>query len=255
MIEGYIVGKDNPKWDKEIELAKMAVSAVNNMNPRPAFMIICGDMIDAMPGTKNREPQYRDFVKVFSQLNPDIPLVCVCGNHDVSDQPKPENIAEYRSKFGDDYLSFACRGVLFIVINSQLYKDATHAQEQAKEQDEWLDGLLKKVTDYKHAVIFQHIPWFLYEPDEETQYFNIETGLRKRMLDKFYNAGIRYIFAGHYHRNAGGKYKDLELVVTSAIGGQLGDDKSGLRVVRVFDSKIDHTYYALEDIPKDVAFD
>ena len=59
----------------------------------------------------------------------------------------------------------------------------------------------------RHTVIFQHIPWFVEKPDEEKIYFNVEPDLRKKMLDKFYDAGVRKIFCGHYHRNAGGWYK------------------------------------------------
>ena len=55
------------------------------MNPNPAFFIVCGDLVDAMPNEwpQIRESQEKDFFRVFSKLTPDIPLVCVCGNHDV----------------------------------------------------------------------------------------------------------------------------------------------------------------------------
>ena len=55
------------------------------MNPTPAFFIVCGDLVDAMPDQwpQIRESQEKDFFRVFSKLSPDIPLVCVCGNHDV----------------------------------------------------------------------------------------------------------------------------------------------------------------------------
>ena len=39
------------------------------------------------------------------------------------------------------------------------------------------------------------------------------------------------------------------MIVTSAIGAQLGDDKPGLRVVKVGENDISHQYYPLEDIP------
>ncbi|XP_002739121.1 serine/threonine-protein phosphatase CPPED1-like [Saccoglossus kowalevskii] len=104
----------------------------------------------------------------------------------------------------------------------------------------------------KHLVIFQHIPWFLKDPNEEKEYFNIELNLRLRMLDKFHKAGVKTIFCGHYHRNAGGFYQNMEEVVTSAMGCPLGDDKSGLRVVRVFDKEIKHQYYAMSEIPKTI---
>ena len=55
------------------------------MSPKPAFFIVCGDLVDAFPDKwpEIRTAQEKDFFKVFSKLNSDIPLVCVCGNHDV----------------------------------------------------------------------------------------------------------------------------------------------------------------------------
>lgn len=66
--------------------------------------------------------------------------------------------------------------------------------------------------------------------------------------------GVRYVFSGHLHRNAGGFYKDLESVVTSAIGCQLGNNKSGFRIVKVQDEKITHEYYDFDSCPKIVNF-
>ncbi len=65
------------------------------------------------------------------------------------------------------------------------------------------------------------------------------------MVKKFQEAGVRAIFAGHYHRNAGGKYENMELVVTSAIGAQFPTGRnanSGYRVVYVDEKEIRHNY-------------
>lgn len=250
MIERYLEKKPDPKWEKEVALIKASVERVNKMAPKPRFFVVCGDLVDGFPGTVDREAQVADLKKAFQELHSDIPLVCVCGNHDVGDVPTVESVLKFRSDYGPDYFTFFVDGVIFIVINSQFYENRTLVQELAAEQDRWLDEVLAKVKDFKHAILFQHIPWFLREPDEEKEYFNIEQELRIRMLDKFYDAGVRTIFCGHYHRNAGGMFKDLELVVTSAIGAQLGTDKSGLRVVQVKEDRIEHNYYAMEDIPE-----
>ncbi|GBO05533.1 hypothetical protein AVEN_60295-1 [Araneus ventricosus] len=83
-------------------------------------------------------------------------------------------------------------------------------------------------------------------------------GYQNRYLSQWADsavAHVRAVFCGHWHGNAGGFYKDLEVVVTSAIGGQLRGDRSGLRVVKVSDSAIRHNYYALEDVPKEISLD
>lgn len=63
-------------------------------------------------------------------------------------------------------------------------------------------------------------------------------------------AGIRAVFSGHYHRNAGGTYQDLDMVVSSAIGCQLGKDTHGLRVVVVTAENIVHRYYSLDELSR-----
>ena len=237
-------------WEEEIRLTTKAIQIANSMNPKPKFFVVCGDLVDALPGEKYKEEQIKDFKKCFRDFNNDIPLVCVCGNHDVGDNPTNESVSDYKSKFGDDYFAFCCGGVLFIVLNSQFYKNKQFVQDLASAQDEWLDKVIKNAKNYKHVVVFQHIPWFLrHHEEDDDEYFNIEKTLRKKMLDKFYNVGVRYIFCGHWHRNGGGKYNDLEVVVTSAIGEQLGNDKSGFRIVQVFEDSIQHKYYSLDDVP------
>ena len=47
------------------------------------------------------------------------------------------------------------------------------------------------------------------------------------------NQGVNKIFCGHAHFNCGGYYKNMEIVVTTAVGIQLGQDKHGIRLVQV----------------------
>lgn len=252
MQEKYVEGKTtNYGWEREIEWSRQMIAEVNAMQPKPKFLVVCGDILDAWPETEPevRRRQEIDFKKVFADL--DVPLVCVCGNHDIGNTPTPSTVAKWKSSFGDDYFSFWVGGVFFIVLNSQFYEDSSKTAELAAEQDRWLEEQLEVVRREKpqHAVVFQHIPWFLNSPEEEKEYFNMEIGLRTAMLEKFYEAGIRYIFCGHYHRNAGGFYKDMEEVVTSAVGAQLGDAGQGYRIVRVLEDRLSHEYYQLGTAP------
>ena len=255
LIERYLEKKKDYGWTKEVELTRRTIVAANKMNPPPKFLVICGDLVDAMPGDPNRPLQVKDLKKELAGLKNSIPLVCVCGNHDVGDQPTVEGVEQYRRDFGPDYFSFVVSGVLMIVINSQYYEERSQVKDLFEEQEKWLDDLLASSKGkYEHIVVFQHIPWFLKEAEEEKDYFNIEINERRRMLNKFYDAGVRFVFCGHYHKNAGGKFKELELIVTSAVGAQLGDDKSGFRVVKVFKDSIQHKYYAIEDAPEEITF-
>ena len=175
-------------------------------------------------------------------------LILLAGN-----RPTKETIHRYTSIWGDDYFSFWHNKVLFIVLNSQFYEDCSLTEDLASLQDSWLEDRLKDAKNAKYTFIFQHIPWFLQTPEEEKEYFNIEETLRKKMLDKFLSAGVTKIFCGHYHRNAGGWYKNMELVVTSAIGCQIGQDPHGLRIVKVTENAVEHAYHGLDKCPIDIS--
>lgn len=191
-----------------------------------------------------------DLKSVLSSLDPCVKLVCVCGNHDVGDIPTRESIQVYRSQFGADYFSFWINGCKFLALNSQLYFNSTMVPEMKRAQDEWLDNELKvdALRPWKHLVVFQHVPLFLRSDDEPDDiYFNIPLAERSPLLAKLKKAGVRKVFCGHYHRNAGGHSGDLEVVVTTAVGAQLGDDKHGFRLVRVGGSEITHEFIKLCD--------
>jgi len=249
LIDRYILKKEEPNWDKEIALTQSAIQALNEMKPKPKFFVICGDMLDSFPGPDEnllalRERQYVDFVHVFKNLDPEIKLVCICGNHDVGDEPTEEMVKVYRRQFGPDFFSFWVSGVKFVVLNSQYFKAPGFVPKETADQLKFMETIAD--GDAKHIVVFQHIPFFVEHPDEDGTYFNIDKGLRLDLLDKLKSAGVRYIFCGHLHRNAGAFYNGMEDVVTSAIGAQLGNDKSGFRIVTVSHDKITHEYVNLE---------
>lgn len=103
-----------------------------------------------------------------------------------------ENIyCRYHTTFGDDYFSFWAGGVFFIVINSQYFYDGSKVPEITGEHNKWIDEQLKFSSQSKHgAVIFQHIPWFLEDPEtEEESYFFLKKNVRKPMLEKLYKNG------------------------------------------------------------------
>ncbi|XP_046664304.1 serine/threonine-protein phosphatase CPPED1-like isoform X1 [Homalodisca vitripennis] len=255
MFQDYEEITTEPKWAQEIALAELAVQKVNQMKPRPKFYVICGDLCHAFydKSPEERAAQDADFKRIFSKVDPSIAVVCVCGNHDVGDKPTVEIIDKYKSNYGDDYFSFYAGGVFFICINSQLYH-STSAPEENEAHDQWLNTQLDIARGLEvPSIMFQHVPWFHTDPERTVEdYFEIDYTIRKKMLDKLVDAGVKYVFCGHLHKNGGGKYKQLECVVTSAIGKQLGTDLSGMRVVKVYKDRVEHQYYPLSEIPAEI---
>lgn len=249
LIDKFVKGqKAEPDWTKEIELTKEMISNVNKMKPKPRFIVVCGDMLDAFPyegdSAKLRERQYADFVKLFKDLDPSVKLVCVCGNHDIGDDPTKESLAIYRKQFGPDFFTFWTGGVKFVVLNSQYFKCPDRIPDECQRQQDFMNTISDKSA--KHIVVFQHIPFFLVTADEaDSKYFNIEKTRRLELLNQLKTAGVRYIYCGHYHRNAGGTYEGIVQTVTSAVGAQLGKDHCGYRVVQVAEDKITDEYVKL----------
>lgn len=157
MMDSYMnQNKINPSWDKEVELCKKMVQLANSSNPKPRFLIVCGDLVDAMPQSL-RSAQVKDFKSVFSQLDPEIKPICVCGNHDVGDHPTVDDIKLYREAFGDDYFSFWVGGVKFLTFNSQYFMDDSQVKDMRHEHDCWIDQELRKDDEkvWKHLIGFQ----------------------------------------------------------------------------------------------------
>ena len=130
-------------YDAEKEMSKLTVKYINKLNPLPVFVIVCGDLVHSMPSNLQAQNlEVQDFKSIFSKLNQNIKLMCLCGNHDVGDKPTPMTIDLYKRRFSDDYYSFWYEGVKFMVLNSQLYKFDENAKQLSMEQEKWFDEQL-----------------------------------------------------------------------------------------------------------------
>ena len=50
MIDNYIRKIENGGWEEEIKLCREIIQKINVMQPKPRFFVVCGDLVDAMPG-------------------------------------------------------------------------------------------------------------------------------------------------------------------------------------------------------------
>lgn len=80
--------------------------------------------------------------------------------------------------------------------------------------------------------------------------FNIPLERRKVYLDLFHQYGVKYIFAGHLHKNSIGWDRGLEMITTGPVGKPLGKDPSGFRIVKMKGNKITHQYFSLDSLPR-----
>jgi len=128
------------------------------------------------------------------------------------------------------------------------------APQHLAEQERWLRAELTKAkaAGTPHIVVFQHHPWFITSAAEPDQYFNIPLARRTAYMALFREFGVKYLFCGHYHRNAEGRDGDIQNITSGPVGKPLGGAKSGLRVAIVRDAGIEHRYYELGELPVNV---
>jgi predicted MPP superfamily phosphohydrolase len=238
----------NGEFSQETANFEFAIANANRL--RPAFVVVCGDLIN-----RPADPaQAAEYLRIAAKLDPSVKLYNVAGNHDVRDEPTAESLAAYRRKFGPDYYSFRYQDFAGFVIDSSLIQHPGKAPEEAARQEQWLATELEKAKNdgIRRMAVFQHIPWFLNNPDEPDQYFNLPIEARHKYLPMFQRAGVSYVFAGHYHRNAYADGPDWHIITTGPVGKPLGVDPSGIRVVVVRESRMDSQYYGLGNIPNQV---
>jgi 3',5'-cyclic AMP phosphodiesterase CpdA len=238
--------EDNRSFEKETINFEKAIAAANRL--KPEFVVVCGDLVNK-PGDDKQVAEYK---RIASKLAPAVRLYNVAGNHDVENIPNPASLKYYRENFGRDYYSFEAGHLVGIVLNSSLMRDGDSAKAEAVEQDRWLKAELEKAgtSKEKMIMIFQHHSYFLENPDEKDGYFNFPGPKRRQYLELFHQYDVKFIFAGHYHRNANGRDGDLQMVTTGPVGRPLGLDPSGFRIVTVDSGIVKHKYYSLDNLPE-----
>jgi serine/threonine-protein phosphatase CPPED1 len=236
---------DNRDFSQDAANFEFSVAAVNRL--RPAFVVITGDLVNK-PGDAAQIAEYR---RIVGKIDRSIPVYNIAGNHDVENEPTPESLATYTKIFGPDRYTFRHRGLIGIVLNSSVIHSPNKTPDQLAEQERWLRAeLIKaKAENPRHIVVFQHHPWFIKTADEADQYFNIPTARRVAYMALFREFGVRYLFCGHYHRNAEGRDREIENITSGPVGKPLGGAKSGIRVAIVRDDRIEHRYYELGELP------
>jgi serine/threonine-protein phosphatase CPPED1 len=254
----FVIGADTQlgissgcrEWDYELEYSRRAVNYINQLTPKPAFVSLCGDLIDMEPSLYSEKfshdqclaiqsQQYHDFEQVWRLLDPAIPLLCLCGNHDVGNIPTMESVQRYVSRFGDDYFAFWHQRTYCLCLNTNLYNDHSQTETLYTLQHRWLESCLESVQEMKpdQIFLFGHHPWFLVheeETDEEItgqntlpnqpnktipdSYFHIPLEWRRDVMRMCREYKVTACFAGHYHQNLITRSSwGMPLIVTGAI--------------------------------------
>ena len=237
----------NEGFEKETILYEKAVSAINNLSPD--FVVITGDFVH----DQKSEVQINEFKRITAKINSEIPVYYTPGNHDIGQIPNKQSLKKYRKNYGSDRFSFKHKGSSFTGFNSGLIK--AKLEQNEKKQYKWLTKTIRNSRNVEHTILFCHYPFFNKTIDEPESYSNIGLEYREKYLSLFETNGVDAIFTGHHHRNKRLGFGNIQLVTTSAVGKPLGDDPSGIRIVKIYNDTIQHVYYGLDELPDSVKFD
>jgi serine/threonine-protein phosphatase CPPED1 len=132
-----------------------------------------------------------------------------------------------------------------------LIQHPEHAPEEAARQEQWLREQLSaaRQANVQKVVVFQHIPFFIYDADEPDGYFNIPKATRAKYLDILGSAGVQYVFPGHLHYAATAESGPVYMISAGPVGKPLGSGASGLRVVRVSAGGLEERWFDFGHFP------
>ena len=223
-----------------------AVKAINDL--RPDLVVIGGDMVDA----PDNEAQAEAFFRITATIDPGIPVKLVPGNHDIAPDtvvPTRESINLYRARFGPDFYAFTMGKIRFIVLNTSVIQHPENVADELADQMAFLETELseKQRRSHDEVVLFGHHPLFLLRADEPDSRWNLPLEARRPILELLHSSGVRYGFAGHWHRNAIATEGTFTQVTSGPVGYPLGNDPSGYRVVSLGPAGLSHEYHALDD--------
>ncbi len=244
--EDYALPRAQPgitSLDPERERYAAAIAAANTL--RPAFVVVCGDLVHRVDSTE----QHETFREVGAQLEDEVPLYLVPGNHDLAldaSAPTPDLLSEYRTRHGADYYAFEHGGTLFLALNSETFHRPAHTPDEADQQFQFLQDELasERARNAQHIVAFMHTPLF-WRDLSETQPGAVARESRLRLLDLFRSHSVDAVFAGHFHQNRYASDGDMQMVVSGAVGLPMVGE-SGYRVVEVADTGISHEFRPFE---------
>jgi 3',5'-cyclic AMP phosphodiesterase CpdA len=233
-------------FEHETANFEFAIATANRL--KPAFVVITGDLINKGEDAA----QAAEYKRISAKLAPGIRLFSVPGNHEVGNEPTAASLARYRERFGKDYYSFRIGDIAGFVLNSNLEKGVKNVEAEAGAMEAWFRTELAKAKQdrVKNLIVFQHIPIFVNDPGEAEVYNNVPLETRQRYLKLMHDNGVRYIFTGHLHYNAGARDGDIEEIISGPVGMPLQDGKSGLRIVNVTPQGVAHRFYHFGEIPE-----
>ena len=202
----HITGSVNP-----VRNLKAIAAELNAMNPKPAFVLVTGDLTEA--GLTPQWERYAEILKDFS-----MPVYSVVGNHETKwSHLGTFGLQKYLNQ--EQQYSFDYGGVHFVAVNSGVWLQ--HHGLIDRSELTWLkDDLDKAGRNMPSVLFYHHCPGFI--PNEP------------ELLRTIRPYNVRLILVGHGHNFK--TWKRNGLMFLEGKGSMNGE--GGYRILEVSDTQI-----------------
>ena len=178
----------------------------------PAFVVSVGDLISGYAEDQAQlDRQWDEFEGIVAGL--ESPFFYVAGNHDMSNALMAET---WRRRFGPSYYRFVYKGVLFLVLNSELFGMAATPDRPVPgpwtqaEQLAFVKQTLEEFPAPRWTFVFLHQPLWELAHRSRDDWQLVEEMLGNRDYT---------VFAGHRHRYAKAVRNDRKYFILATTGG------------------------------------
>lgn len=210
-------------YGPHLERCERLIDVVNAAGPDVVFF--AGDMCD------DKNDLQKDWPRLLERIKP--PVLVAPGNHDIYDPVVRKDVEAYCAIFGADYESLTINGWKIVVVNSQYCRD-TDETELYEKQVEWFT---KELTEAKASgtpvILGSHVPPFVNELDEEDDYFNFPSAIRRDYLEYARQHGCRFCLAGHTHTTLEREYEGVKLLNSETTSLNFDERPFGFRMLKI----------------------
>ena len=179
---------------------------------KPAFVVSIGDFVQGWTDDRAElNKQWDEAEKIIGKL--ESPFFYTAGNHDMNSAITAE---EWQKRFGASYYHFSYKGVLFLVLNSELFGMSLEPQKPLPgpwtlaEQMRHAESALAEHADARWTVVLMHNPLW------DSPLKNHPEWLR---LVKMLEGRPHTVFAGHTHRYKYGSVNNHDYITLATTGG------------------------------------
>ncbi len=187
-------------------------SAIGKLNLlMPAFVVSVGDLIEGYSEDEAAlASQWDEFGGLVAGLR--MPFFYAAGNHDYSNGVMSR---VWRERFGPSYYHFLYKGVLFLVLNSELFSSVGNPGHPVEGPDTqpaqlaFAAHVLEQHRDARWTIVLIHQPLW-DRPEPHPDWLEVESLLGDRSYS---------VFAGHFHTYTKQLRNDRRFITLATTGG------------------------------------